>query len=213
VNCAEARDLAPELALGVLGGAERAEVLLHVNGCARCQATVAELTDVADALVTVAPEAEPSRGFEQRVLTEIAAPRRGHRRRFLTVGAIAAAIATIVSITIVRVVESGDAAQTAAPVRAEMIDEGTNMRAGWASVADAHAVTISVDYGVPSGHYAVEVQPAQGGTVRLGAMRIDEEGRGFWTGNSDVPIAGASTLLLVDRHGDPACHGTLGAQQ
>ncbi len=49
LTCSEVRELAPELALGILGGAERAEVLLHVNGCARCQAYVAELTEAADA--------------------------------------------------------------------------------------------------------------------------------------------------------------------
>ena len=32
LTCAEVRELAPELALGMLGGAERAEVVLHVDG-------------------------------------------------------------------------------------------------------------------------------------------------------------------------------------
>ena len=74
MNCAEAREQAPELALGTLGGAERAEVILHVNGCARCQAYVDEFTEVADALPLLAPEAEPSPGFEDRVLAAIDAP-------------------------------------------------------------------------------------------------------------------------------------------
>ena len=50
LTCPEVRELAPELALGILGGAERAEVVLHVNGCARCQAYVSELTEAADAI-------------------------------------------------------------------------------------------------------------------------------------------------------------------
>ena len=68
LTCAEVRELAPELALGILGGAERAEVVLHVNGCARCQAYVAELTEAADAIPQLVPEAEPPAGFEARVL-------------------------------------------------------------------------------------------------------------------------------------------------
>ena len=40
LSCAEVRELAPSWRSGILGGAERAEVLLHVNGCARCQAYV-----------------------------------------------------------------------------------------------------------------------------------------------------------------------------
>ena len=34
LSCAQVRDLAPELALGVLGGAHRAEVLLHIDASA-----------------------------------------------------------------------------------------------------------------------------------------------------------------------------------
>ena len=62
-GCAEVRELAPDLALGTLSGGERAEALLHVNGCARCQALVAELTDVADRLPLLAAELEPPPGF------------------------------------------------------------------------------------------------------------------------------------------------------
>ena len=47
-SCAQLRDLAPEFALGVLGGAQRAEAIMHVNGCARCQAPVNELSEVSD---------------------------------------------------------------------------------------------------------------------------------------------------------------------
>ena len=68
IGCAAARERAPELALGTLTGAERAEVLLHVNGCARCQASVDEFAEIADVLPHLAPEAEPPLGFERRVL-------------------------------------------------------------------------------------------------------------------------------------------------
>ena len=107
LSCAEVRELAPELALGILGGAERAEVVLHVNGCARCQAYVAELTEAADAIPQLAPEAEPPAGFERRVLHRLGEARaphpapldRGRRRRRRRPP-------IIVSITVVRVIES-----------------------------------------------------------------------------------------------------------
>ena len=108
LTCAEVRELAPELALGILGGAERAEVVLHVNGCARCQAYVAELTEAADLLPQLVPEAEPPAGFEARTLRRFGADDRQRRRRWIaSVAAVAAAVA-IVSITTVRVIESGD---------------------------------------------------------------------------------------------------------
>ena len=50
LTCAEVRELAPELALGVLHGMDRADVLLHVDDCAPCQAVLTEWTEVADHL-------------------------------------------------------------------------------------------------------------------------------------------------------------------
>ena len=58
-------DLA-ELALGVLTGRERSRALSHVESCPRCSEELELLSRAADALVAVAPEAEPPLGFETR---------------------------------------------------------------------------------------------------------------------------------------------------
>jgi hypothetical protein len=218
VNCAEARELAPELALGILGGAERAEVILHVNGCARCQAAVAEFTEIADALPLLAPEAEPAAGFEDRVLAALDAPKRSRRRRWVGAIAVAAAAAAIVSITLVRVVESRDESRSAArapgdPIVATMIGGTSGQPAGWVSVAAQRAVTVAVDYGIPEGTYHVRVQPPGGDVATLGAMNVDPSGRGFWAGYSDLPIGNGATIVLVDDSGEVTCHGTLGNPQ
>ena len=217
MNCAEALDLAPELALGIISGAERAEVILHVNGCARCQANVAEFTEVADALPLLAPEAEPSPGFEDRVLAAVNAPKRSHRRRWMAAIAVAAAAAAIVSITLVRVVESGDRSPTkvAEPLVAAMVGGSSGQPVGWVSVADRRTVTVAVDYGIPAGTYRIQLQPSRGGgdVSTLGAMNVDPSGRGFWAGNSDVSVTGGSTIALVDNAGEVTCHGTLGNPQ
>jgi hypothetical protein len=217
VNCAQARELAPELALGILGGAERAEVIEHVNGCVRCQAYVAELTEVGDALPLLAPEAEPSRGFDTRVIAAIAAPRRANRRRWIAAVAVAAAAAAILSITVVRVVESNDSTTTPAavaqPVAIQMIGEAGGA-AGWASLSDGRVVTLSVDYGVPQGTYRVQLaSTSTDQTVDIGAMDIDARGHGFWTGRSREPVPGANTIVLVDSSGNEACHGTIPTSQ
>src|SRR3954463_6257572 len=140
-SCPQLRDVAPELALGVLGGAERAEAIMHVNECARCQAFVNELTEAADALPLLAPEIEPPFGFEQRVLSSGRARRRRSGRRVITAVAAAAAAAAILSITVVRVVESGsDATNVAAPattavkpIAVKMVS-ASELPAGWAYV-------------------------------------------------------------------------------
>ena len=149
LSCAEVRELAPERALGILSGAERAEVVLHVNGCARCQAHVAELTEVADAIAQLAPEAEPPVGFESRVLRRLDERERRTRRRWVAAAVAVAAVAIIVSITVVRVIESNDSTPVAAPatthgvgapVAVAMHGGAFDLQAGWAFVNDHHGV-------------------------------------------------------------------------
>jgi hypothetical protein len=211
-SCAQLRDVAPELALGVLGGAERAEAIIHVNGCARCQALVNELSEAADALPLLAPEIEPPVGFEQRVLASGHARRRRSVRRLVSAVAVAAAAAAILSITIVRVVESGSetkgtTAAAAKPAAVKMVST-SDLPAGWAYVTNKHSVAIALNYGLKSGNYKIAVQPRAGSTVTIGTMAIDDD-HGSWTGTSPVELRAGSTILLVDADGTPSCHGTV----
>src|SRR4051794_37860831 len=59
MTCEQTRNLAGELALGIADGAERAAALEHLAGCAECRRAVAELSDVTDELLLLAPEREP----------------------------------------------------------------------------------------------------------------------------------------------------------
>lgn len=72
-ECARSQQRAPELALGVLCGRERAEMLVHLQQCGRCQDRVSQLAVTAERLIELVPEVEPSPGFEHRVLAAIAA--------------------------------------------------------------------------------------------------------------------------------------------
>jgi hypothetical protein len=211
-SCAQLHDVAPELALGVLGGAERAEAVIHVNECARCQALVNELTMAADALPLLAPELEPPPGFEERVLATGHARRRRNLRRWVASIAVAAAAAAILSITIVRVVDAGSETTRAivhgVPAEARMVGAG-DRPAGWAYVTDRYSVAVALtDYGVPSGNYDVAVHPRNGPSVTIGSMAIDAAG-GSWTGRSSVPLGAGSEITLVSEDGNPACHGTV----
>jgi Putative zinc-finger len=224
LTCAEVRELAPELALGILGGAERAEVVLHVNGCARCRAYVAELTEAADAIPQLVPEREPPPGFEDRVLHRIDDGRRRTRRRWVASIAAAAAVAAIFSITIVRVVESDDTPVAQAPIATSTsVRQGTPVAvkmeggiddhpAGWAFVANHHGVAVSVSYGVESGNYRIQVQPAKGTPTTIGTMTIEAD-RGSWTGRSATALRAGSRIALVDATGLEVCHGTVPAAE
>jgi Putative zinc-finger len=80
-DCDHVRELAPELALGIADGKERAEALAHIASCAACRSYLGELTDVADDLLALAPSEEPPVGFETRVLTQLGIEPPSPRRR------------------------------------------------------------------------------------------------------------------------------------
>jgi hypothetical protein len=93
VSCEQVRELAPELALGIAGGDERAMALGHLAECAECRRHVDELSALGDELLLLAPIKEPPVGFETRVLEGIRPPAPRRRRRFVPLAAAAAAAA------------------------------------------------------------------------------------------------------------------------
>lgn len=102
LGCDGCRELAPELALGLVTGRERADAISHLQGCATCRVRVAGLTRLHDELRGLIPPAEPPAGFESRVLdvrvAGAAARSTGRRRRrpaCAVVGAVAAAGALV----------------------------------------------------------------------------------------------------------------------
>ena len=86
MRCEEIRDLAPEIALGIADGEQRAEALRHLSTCGECRRVVEQLSQVADELLVLAPTQEPPPGFESRVVKALGldAPPRRRRARWLT---------------------------------------------------------------------------------------------------------------------------------
>jgi Putative zinc-finger len=190
LRCSQLRDMAPEVALGLVTGEERAVALAHLEGCAACRAEVASLAGVADELLLIGPEEPPPEGFDRRVLarlTEVraaeapsAARRQGpahrHRRtrlrrpdgRRLAVGAaLSAAAAAVVLVAAVVAIRDDPAAPT--EERAEMTT-GVGEVVGTATVRSGDPATVAVD--VPGWEEAV---PA-GATYWL-AVEMDDGSR------------------------------------
>ena len=96
-DCDRTRELAPELALGILDGEERAEALEHLSRCGECRRYLEELSTTADELVLLGPGAEPPPGFESRVLERLRPTEGRWRRRWRVpqwrVAVVAAALA------------------------------------------------------------------------------------------------------------------------
>src|SRR2546429_5067187 len=85
-SCDTVRESAPDFALGALTGRERAEVVAHLDDCPACQALVGEYASVADTLLELIPEAEPTAKLASPVLAAMRPSplprwRRPHRRQ------------------------------------------------------------------------------------------------------------------------------------
>jgi hypothetical protein len=101
LRCEEIREMAPELALGIVEGEERGRALEHLADCQDCRRRVEELTEVADELLLMAPHREPPVGFESEVLRRVLpAPKPRRRRRLRLVLAPAAAALAAVAVTL-----------------------------------------------------------------------------------------------------------------
>jgi hypothetical protein len=81
MRCDGLQEVVAELALGVADGKTRADALAHLSGCPECRRTVQELAGVSDALLLLAPEHEPSPGFELEVLDRMGLRSQPLRRR------------------------------------------------------------------------------------------------------------------------------------
>jgi hypothetical protein len=90
-RCREFRETAPELALGIASGDERARALEHLAGCTECRRRLEELSALSDELMLLAPEREPPVGFETRVAERLG-PRTKRRRARVALAVAAAAL-------------------------------------------------------------------------------------------------------------------------
>jgi hypothetical protein len=187
MSCEQTRALAPELALGIADGAERAQALRHLAECAECRRLVEELSAVADDLLLLAPDHEPPAGFESRVLERVApAPRPRRRRRALLFPVAAAAAAALAAAALV-FTATGDDRRLAGHYRDTLaVAHGSSFEA--AELRDPAGVKAGIVYGYRgspswifvalyhpyrSKPYAVELTTQSGRRVPLRALRVD----------------------------------------
>ena len=103
-RCHETREMAADLALGIVDGEERGRALQHLADCPDCRAEVEKYSDLADELLLLAPQREAPVGFESRVLAEVLpapAPKRRRRLRLVLAPAAAAVAAAAIVLAVV----------------------------------------------------------------------------------------------------------------
>ena len=171
-RCDEIRELAPELALGIVDGEERGSALEHLAECPDCRRRVEELTEVADELLLLAPHREVPVGFESRALAPLRppAPRRPRRLRLVLAPVAAAAAAVGVTLAVV----AGDLRDASHYHRALDTAHGKEFESYSLRAADGAAAGTVFSYeGSPSWVF-LTVDPAHRAGVASGKLVMDD---------------------------------------
>lgn len=224
-DCAFFREVAAELALGVLTGPDRSAALAHMDRCARCQAEVASLAETADRLLSLAPARGAPDGFEGRVtaafgqtLPEPAAERRRARparRRFAgrrwRPGAVAAAVAAASMLGLWlhgTITTPQPPAYSGAIVAALRTPAG--VPAGEVAVTGApqHWLMMVVNPNAAPGWYHCYLRTSGGQQIPAGAFRVGPDG-GVWVSQLPIPESKLTGARLVGPGGTQAASATL----
>jgi hypothetical protein len=221
MKCEDVRDLAPEIALGIADGEERAEALRHLATCADCRRAVEELTEVADELLMLAPTHEPPAGFESRVVEAMGLrePPRRRRARWLSPRWLAPrlgpAVATAAVTAVALVAVYHDDHETAERYRetlaqanghyfeAKRLTDDVGARAGVAFGYEGSPswVLITVDPAHRDSVESGELVTKDGRKIPLTTFRLDRHGS--WGGAIPVSLYKvASIRLLGERPGE-----------
>jgi hypothetical protein len=221
MRCEEVRELAPEIALGVADGEERAEALRHLSTCAECRRAVEQHTQVVDELLVVAPAEEPPAGFESRVVEAIAPQQPPRRRvpRWLTprwLGTRLAPVLATAAVTAVALVAVyADDHRTAERYRdtlaaadgqyfqAQPLRDETGARGGVAFAYEGSPswVFLTIEPRHRGAVERAELVTRDGRTIPLRSLELD--GTGTWGGAIPVNLYEAQSIrLLGKRPGD-----------
>lgn len=213
--CRPVREMAAELALGVLSGRERAAALGHLEQCAACRDHVAQLTAAADGLLDLLPGSEPPVGFENRVIARLAPGTARRRRTRRTVAAAVAAAAALGG-----ALAGGWALGRAQPAqpsaaggsRTEMttatfVEDGRPVGHAYASVSGALWVYMAVDLDQPTETVTCQVVDAAGHVSKVGTFPLNG-GYGYWGAPAPGATGHLEAVRLLDPRGDVVAAAT-----
>jgi hypothetical protein len=216
MRCDEFRELAPEIALGIADGEERAEALRHLSTCAECRRLVEELSEVTDELLLVAPAQEPPVGFESRVVDTLweQAPQRRRRARWWTprwlVPRLVPALATAAITAAALVAVYDDDRQTAERYR-DALEQANGQYFRAQPLVDPSGAESGVVFGYqgePSWVFVTvdaahrdevrsgELVTESGRTIPLRSLELDSR-QGSWGGAIPVNLYDVASLRLL----------------
>lgn len=234
-SCDEVREIAPDIALGLLTGEERADALAHLEQCEACRAEVATLAVAADEVLLAGPRATPPAGFAERTLARLANERaagdglppasgppagraagRGRRartpRRRLVAVALAAAAAVVVAVGLTAVLGGGGS--PGGEVAVADLRTGTGVVVGEATAEGDASSLVTVD--VPAWDELVERWGDAPGSGYWLVVEQDDGTRTMhaladdvqdWSMRVDAEVDDIATVAMLDGEGRVWCSG------
>ncbi len=214
-DCDRFAELAPELALGIADGQQRAEALDHLAGCAACRAHLERLSALADELLLLAPPVEAPAGFEARVATALDSPRPVRRSlaRRLAIPALAAVASAAVAAVAVWLALDSDREladsyrDTLAVANGEYFDAAPMEAPGGRKVGYVYGYegrtswVLGIVYdGVANGSYRLEAVTEDGRRVGLRELQV-ADGHGSAGSATPIPYEQLAEVRLLDGRG------------
>jgi Putative zinc-finger len=206
-GCAAVHDDLAELALGTLSGVERSAVLSHVQSCSHCREEVDRLSAAADAILTLAPEAEPSAGFETRLFERMGVsvprhrwvPRRRAGRIALAAAALVSALGAGLGVGLATAGSSLPSA-ISAPIEASLTADHSIRGEVYLAPGSPGWLFMSVDDVDLTGFATCKLKTADGTTTTAGTFWL-EKGTGSWTYQLPVPASQIRKAWIVNSSG------------
>lgn len=223
MTCDELRELAPELALDVADGEERALALRHLSECPDCRRLVEQLSEVADELLVLPAPMDPPVGFESRVFARLGPAEKPQRRlRQVALRVVPALVAAAVTAAVLvsvysddrRVADSYRETLERADGRyfqAQPLLDPAGERAGVAFGYEGTPswVLVTVERPFRGSVSAAELVTETGRTIRLLSFRLDPE-NGSWGGAIPVSLGEVDSIRLLGQRPGEVVQASLG---
>lgn len=205
-RCAAASEDLFELATGALSGRRRSAVLEHVASCPPCASELAELTAIADGLLSLAPAAEPPVGFEERVAVWWAREPAARRPRRALWCAAAAALVALGAIGgwLATSTSTPPPVRTAVLLRAGTAATGTAVVTG---AAPARLV-MTLSSSRPLGEVRCAVTTRAHKRIVVGSFWMDGP-TGAWSATLSVPADELAAVSVLSSSGAVVASGRL----
>jgi hypothetical protein len=196
------------IALGIVSGRRRAQVLEHVAHCPSCNSDLEELSIVADTMLEFAPEIEPPLGFELRLARRLESGAQRHQAthpRRAGVLALAAAVLVVLGFGVGTLVSNGSSNSQHQPATTQLAEaslssHGHVVGSVILSPGTPSWMLMTIDSGSWLGAVTCEVILAGGKVETLGKYNLSG-GYGVWGAPLTSPVGRVRGARLIAPNG------------